>query len=234
MGGGGDQNALADGGRTGEEDSFNYALGLVEYVILPLARPDSEAIQSGLGHDLIGMESGTVDNPSAMEGTPIGVHADDALSVPWTGVLLHEAQGLSLQKQHHFIDHRVLGRGDGEQEGVHDASCGSPQGAEDLGGEGWLRAAHLVPGDDLQPWHAVAPTALPQILKRPHFPLREGYYVVPLAAVGDIQLRAELGIHFVAQYVEPGLVGAGEGIIAGMDDGCVALGGSSAHVGGFL
>ena len=59
---------------------------------------------------------------------------------------------------------------------------------------------------------------------------REGQHQGAAGPVGDIQFGAQLLGQLSAPHVEPGHQGAGLGIVTGVEDGGVGLGGTVGHV----
>jgi len=123
------------------------------------------------------------------------------------------------------VVHGVLGRGDGQVPGAHDAAGGRQQRLDDRFREIGLAPPGLLPGEQLQPRHAVDAAPVPQFVQGRQLIVGEGQDERAVALEGHGELFADLVVHGVAGHVEPGFQGTRLGVEAGVDDGAVGLGG---------
>ena len=224
MDGGGHQHALAAGaGALEDHMAHPVPLALVQQEILAPGGVDGKA---GGGRQLVdglGGHTGGVDHIPAAEVAPVGAD-QPALRLP-----LQSGDG-GVQPEVGAVAYRCLRQGQTVFPGGADGGGGSPESGGDLGGQVRVHGPGLLPGEQLQPGHAIVQAALVEGAEGGLFLGGEGQHKGAALPVGHIQFGAQLLGQGGAPHVEPGHEGARLWVVPGVENGGVCLGGAVGHV----
>ena len=114
--------------------------------------------------------------------------------------------------------------------GGTDGGGGSVEGGLYLVRQLGVHTAGLVAGEDFQAGHAVGVAPGLEGVQGGALLRGEGQHKRAAGPIGDVQLLAQLPGQSHTPHVEPGHQGAGQGIIAGVENGGIGLGGAVGHV----
>ena len=104
------------------------------------------------------------------------------------------------------------------------------EGSGDGGGEVGLQSTGLIPGEQGQTGHPVLCAPAEQLLEQDLVLRGKAEHQGPTGQIGYVQLGAQLPGQGGAPDVEAGHQGAGHGVIPGVDDGGIGLGGTVGHI----
>ena len=104
------------------------------------------------------------------------------------------------------------------------------KGAGRFRSQGGLHGVEDGAMEQFQTLDAVFQATLQQLLQLLVIGGVKAYHQRAAAAVGHLQLTAQILHHFAALYVETGLLGTGMGVETGVDDGAVGFGGTGTHI----
>jgi len=198
----------------------------IQHKVFALARRDGETVHTGGAHQVIGTQARRNDGPAGAKGAAVGDHARHG------GALPQEASDGGLQAQLDTVGDGVLRGRKAQRKGIDDAPRGRIERAGGRLCEAWLTPAHLLRGEQFQAGDAIFSTAVIEFPQRGEVLLADAHHIRAATLKLDIQLTADLVEQGIARHVQTGFGAPRLGVIAGVDDGRVGLGGALAHVRG--
>ena len=220
MYGGADQNALAQLVGALEDHMVGAgALALIQQVILAAGGVNVEAGSAQHGVNGLGLDAGGVDHIPGLHGAGGGFQLKAAVD------LFHALDGAAAA-QLHAVAHGHFDHGQGIFPGAHNGGAGGVKrtlyGVDHMG----LDGLDFVGREQLNVGHAVGNAVFIQLFNVRHIAVLQSKHQAAALLVGHIQLCADLFGHSHTGNIQFGHAGAGLGVISGMENGAVGLGGA--------
>lgn len=195
----------------------------IQQIVFPLDGTDGKVFLPDELMYLSRVHTGGVDNEPAAEHAP-GSGDGEALRLPRDG------RDTAAPVERRAVPDGRLRHSQCVLPGVHDGGGGGQQGLRDGLAQRRFHRPGLVPGQEAQLRNAVFPSPLQKRPEAGPVLLAEGQDHAAVLPVGHVQFAADGLRHGTALRVQPGHERPRFGVVSGVDDGTVGLGGPRRHV----
>ena len=203
--------------------AYVAAGGTVQQEVVTTAGHDGHGVVGNHVVNLVRVDAGSVDNDLGF------VIALDGLYLP-AAVDLLDAGNFAVELELNAVGSCVFSQSKVQAEGADNGAGGSVQSGNSVVGDVGLHGNQLVPLNDSQAFHTVLHAVFIQLDQVGTVFLADHDDQRTVALVVEVQILGQLLHHEAALDVQLGHQRTIGGVVAGMDDGGVGLGGAAADI----